>query len=92
MALDLVTPFVDAWLNYVIGSPTIAALMFLFFITLWGIKSNWPVDVFIVFFVPLFFILSMPVFSVLPTSLFGLIIIGLGFLIGIGLLALIRQR
>jgi hypothetical protein len=91
MAVDLIAPFVNAWSNYVFGSPIIAGLVFMFFIMLWGMRRGWSLEIFIALFIPLLAILAMPSIGIVPVSILGIIIIGLGVLIALGLISLIKR-
>ena len=91
MAVDLISPIVNAWSNYVFGSPIIAGLVFMFFIMLWGMRRGWSLETFIALFIPLLAILTMPAIGIEPVSIIGIIIIGLGILIALGIISLIKR-
>jgi len=82
---DLITPFVDAWVNNVFGDSFIAGIFFILFFTIWGVKNGWGLDMFIIAIVPLVFIMSLPISGGVLSELRIILLIGLGIIITIGM-------
>ena len=92
MAVDLVTPVVDAWMNYVFGDVAIAGIMLLFFLILWGLRQGWSGEVFIVLLIPMIFLLAVPASGITGlTTVYAILIILSGIIIGLAVVKLIGR-
>lgn len=86
MAVDLVTPVVDAWMNYVFGDIAIAGIIILTFLVLWGLKQGWSGEVFIVLLIPMIFLLAVPAGGLAGlTTVYVIILVIAGIIIGLGI-------
>ena len=86
MATDLVTPVVDAWMNYVFGDAAMAGIIILFFLILWGLKQGWSGEVFIVLLIPMIFLLAVPAAGMEGlTVVFTILLVLGGVIIGLAI-------
>ena len=76
------------YVTYVFGDQMLAALGFLFILTMIGIKYRWNLETYIIVFCPA---MSLMLGGILPLDIQPLMLIGLGSMIGMGLLAFIRR-
>jgi hypothetical protein len=76
------------YVQYVFGDQMLAALGFLFILTMVGIRFHWNLETYVIVFCPA---LTLMLGSILPMDIQPLVLIGLGSIIGMGLLAYIRR-
>jgi len=81
--VDYISPIVNQWIWYVFGTPLIAGIVILFFLSIWGAKRNWSIGMYVVTFIPMVFLLSI---SVLPQGLEPILLITMGLIIGLAML------
>jgi hypothetical protein len=92
MAVDIIGTTAQYWMDYVFGSPLIAGIIILFFITLWGLRMGWSFETFIVLYIPLIFLLTLSSVGIAISPIWGFIVIGIGCAIGLYLAVTFLKR
>ena len=92
MATDLVTPVVNAWMNYVFGDAAIAGIVILAFLVLWGLKQGWSGEVFIVLLIPMIFLLAIPTAGIAGLgTVYAVVVIIAGIILGLAIWKLLGR-